>query len=96
MRCVVWGMIVLGWFGCSAAVAEEDKPERSPEGIFKRLDTNADGKLTLEEFTARRANEDLDKAKARFAKVDKNRDGFIDLDEFKALLARRKSRSLDC
>lgn len=68
----------------SAAFAQEgqpaaEKPKPNFEAMFKKLDANGDGKISLEEFTGKR---DPAKAKAAFEKKDKNKDGFITMDEF--------------
>jgi len=56
-----------------------------PEAVFKKLDTNNDGALSLEEFKAgKRAQQDPTKAEGVFKQIDKNNDGQISLDEFKA------------
>ena len=75
-----------------ASAAEEKKgkegrrPQMDPEQAFKKLDTNGDGKLSLEEWSkgpmAQRAEEG--KRKDIFAKIDANGDGGITLDELKA------------
>ncbi len=86
---VAWSaatMIVLGVSVASAA----DKPQRTPEEMFKRLDANSDGKLTVEEFTAKREGDKAEKAKKYFARIDKNSDGSVDLEEFKAAMEQRK------
>ena len=57
----------------------------SPEEIFKKLDTTADGNLTLEEFKAGpRAQKDPAKAEEIFKKIDTDNSGGISLEEFKA------------
>jgi len=82
-KIVVSAAAVLFVLGMSVAWAA-DKAERSPEDLFKRMDTNSDSKLTLEEFTGKRAGDKADKMKAMFAKIDKNGDGSVSLEEFKA------------
>ena len=62
--------------------ADDDKPK--PEEAFKKLDTNADSKLSKEEFVGKKAGEKATKAEELFKKKDKNNDGFLDLEEFKA------------
>ena len=57
----------------------------SPEEIFKKLDTNNDGVISLDEFKAGpRAQKEPDKAEAAFKKMDKDGDGKLTLEEFKA------------
>jgi len=62
------------------------KHERpNPEAIFKKLDTNSDGFLSLEEFKAGpRGQKDPAKAEEIFKKMDQNGDGKVTLDEFMA------------
>ena len=81
--------------GTLAMAAEGEKPKHKkmdPEQAFKKLDTNADGKLTCEEFCAR--VKDKPEAKAKMEKVfkakDKNGDGSLSLDEFKTEIAKKK------
>lgn len=59
----------------------KDKEKATPEERFKKLDTNGDGKLSLEEFTGKK---DAEKAKEEFTKLDKDSDGFLSLEEFSA------------
>ncbi len=52
---------------------------------MKRLDTNHDGKISLEEWKAAPRNQkDPARAEEMFKKIDTNHDGFITLDELKA------------
>jgi Ca2+-binding EF-hand superfamily protein len=92
MRKFVLGsaLVMLGLGFSVATASAADKPKASPEDLFKRLDTNSDGKLTLEEFIGKRTGEAADKAKANFPKFDKNSDGALDLDEFKAAMSKKK------
>jgi Ca2+-binding EF-hand superfamily protein len=64
--------------------AADDKPKPDPEQLFTKMDTNADGKLSEEEFVGKRTGEKADKAKARFAKLDKDGDKSLSKDEFLA------------
>jgi hypothetical protein len=77
----------------SLAMAQEppkgpDGPKRerpTPEAIFKKLDTNNDGELSLDEFKAGpRGQKDPAKAEEIFKKIDTNGDGKVTLEEFKA------------
>jgi Ca2+-binding EF-hand superfamily protein len=59
---------------------------RSPEKMMGKLDTNHDGKISLEEWkTSPRRQKDPARAAEKFNKLDTNHDGFISLDELKAL-----------
>ena len=62
------------------------KRERpNPEVIFKKLDANNDGSISLEEFKAGpRAQKDPAKAEEIFKKIDADGDGKVTLEEFKA------------
>ncbi len=58
------------------------KPRMNPEEFFKKLDTNNDGTLSLEEFkVGKRAPA---KAEEIFKKMDSDNDGKLTLEEFKA------------
>jgi hypothetical protein len=77
-----------------AMAADEAKPKKpgkggdkrpTPEEAFKKLDTNSDGTVSLEEFKAGpRGKKDAAKAEEAFKKMDKDSDGKLTLDEFKA------------
>jgi Ca2+-binding EF-hand superfamily protein len=55
------------------------------ESRFQRLDTNADGLLSKEEWAqSKSARKDPKRAKKRFARMDQNSDGQISKDEFLA------------
>jgi hypothetical protein len=57
----------------------------NPEEIFKKLDANADGAISLDEFKAGpMAQKDPTKAEEHFKKIDKDANGSVNLEEFKA------------
>ena len=68
------------------APAKPDKPKGpNPEAMFKKLDANSDGSVTLEEFKASpRAQKDPAKAEEIFKKMDADTSGGVSLEEFKA------------
>ena len=68
-----------------AADAKPDKPKRDPAEVFKKLDTNNDGKLSAEEFKAGpMGKKDPAKAEEAFGKKDKDGDKSLSLEEFSA------------
>ncbi len=72
-----------GGAGGSGGAGQGKRP--TPEEIFKKLDTNNDGVLSLDEFKAsKRAQQDPAKAEANFKAMDKNGDGVLSLEEFKS------------
>ena len=70
-----------------------DKPKRDPEAMFKRIDSNSDGGITLEEFKASPAGKrNPDKVDEVFARRDKDGDKKITLEEFKAQGGGKKNK----
>jgi Ca2+-binding EF-hand superfamily protein len=67
-----------------AALGAGQKPkERDREAVFKKLDSNSDGKLTIEEMKGK-GKRDAAKVEKRFGKLDKDGDKAVTLEEFKA------------
>lgn len=65
--------------------AKGDKPKADPAERFKKLDTNADGKISAEEWKASPAyKKDSAKADELFSKRDKDGDKSLSLEEFSA------------
>lgn len=91
---------LVGFSSLSAsAFAEEAKdgnkgkakrPHLSPEERVKKMDTDKDGKLSLDEFKAKK--KDASKAETRFKKIDANNDGFVTVDEMKAAEEKAKKK----
>ena len=64
---------------------DKAKTKPNPEAMFKKLDTNADGSLSLEEFKASpRGQKDPVKAEETYKKMDADSKDGVSLDEFKA------------
>lgn len=58
------------------------KPKPDLAAVFAKKDTNGDGKLSKEEFTAKA--KDAAKAEKQFAARDKDKDGSVSKEEFTA------------
>lgn len=69
--------------------AKADKPKADPEAMFKKVDANSDGFLTVEEFTANKPAEKTEKLKKVFERKDTDKDGKLSLDEMKAQGAKK-------
>ena len=84
---------ITGAFGADANKKAAKKTNKL-EALFKKLDSNNDGKLSLEEF--RKIVEYNPKLKEkpaavdkRFTKLDKNGDGSLSLEEFRSAKAKK-------
>ncbi|MEY5009654.1 MAG: hypothetical protein RLZZ253_793 [Verrucomicrobiota bacterium] len=72
----------------------EGKPKANPEEMFKKLDTNNDGSLSLDEYKAGPAGKkDPAKAEESFKKHDKNGDGKLSLEEMTAGGGKKKEKA---
>ncbi len=71
------------------ASADPKKPKPSREQIFKRLDKDGDGKLTYEEFKAKKKEE---AAQKMFKRLDANADQSLSLEEFTAVRKKKKNQ----
>lgn len=80
--------MVVGLEAIPASAA--DKPKRTPEETFKRLDKNGDGKVSPDELKGKRTGEKADRVVSRFKQMDKDNDGFLSLEEYKAGAAKKK------
>lgn len=69
----------------AAGAKPGDKPKRDPAEMFKKLDTNGDGKISADEWKAGpMAKKDAGKADEMFSKKDKDGDKSLTLEEFSA------------
>jgi hypothetical protein len=72
----------------------KDGKRPSPEEIMKRLDTNADGSVSKDEYMAGpRAKQDPAKGAEQFTKLDKDSDGKLTKEEFAAMAKGKKGDS---
>lgn len=79
-------MIITLLFATLSVAADDDPPNKkrqSVEDVFKKLDKNGDGKVTLDEFRAFPGIKDKEAAAKAFKKADANSDGALSLDEFR-------------
>lgn len=70
--------------------ADGDKPKPNPEEMFKKKDSNGDGKVSKEEFT--KGAKDAAKAEAAFTGKDKDKDGSLTKEEFTASGGKKKGK----
>ena len=93
MKKLMVALLMAGFLACvcSSLSAEDGKKKGDgekkpfdPEKVFKRLDKDGDGALTLEEFKGKREGEAAEKAEKAFKAKDKDGDGKLTLEEFKA------------
>src|SRR5688572_18910337 len=68
-----------------------DKPKRTPEEIFAKLDVDADGALTQEEFVGKRTGKRAERRVKAFPKIDVNADGSLDLAELTAKIEHHRA-----
>jgi hypothetical protein len=72
-------------FALAQDAPKKERGQRNPEAAFKKLDTDGDGSLSLEEFKASpRAKKNETRATEVFGKMDADSNGSVSLDEFKA------------
>ncbi len=81
--------LTLGSFAIAAdekpAAPAGDKVRMSPEEVFKKLDTDNSGDVSLTEYKAGpRGQKDPAKAEEQYKKLDADNNGKLTADEFKA------------
>ena len=82
-------LCIVAVFAMSVVNAQERKGKKrgNPEQLFKTLDADTNGELSLEEFTSKRQHEDI-KAEVmseRFKTLDSDANGTVYMEEFKSL-----------
>lgn len=72
---------------------KNDKDAPEVEAQFKKLDKNADQKLSLEEFVDGRSSDQTEKqATDAFMKADKNKDNSLSLAEYKTTAEKKPEK----
>jgi Ca2+-binding EF-hand superfamily protein len=75
-------LLAIAAVSVNAQDAGKKKTPPNPEEMFKKLDKDANGKVSKEEFLASPgAKKDAAKAEERFGKMDKDKDGSLTLEE---------------
>lgn len=73
--------------------AKGEKKKGDPEAMFKKMDADSDGKVSLEEFkNSPMGKKDPAKAEEMFKKKDANADGSLTADEMKAHGGKKKDK----
>ncbi len=80
--------LVAACFSCGPLAMGAEK--KDPEEVFKKLDKDGDGKLSMSEFVGKKQGDKLTAAEATFKAKDKDSDGYLTLDEFKAHVKKAK------
>ena len=86
---IISAMAIATSLACAQDAPKGPKPpgkgHPAPEEIFKKLDADSSGSVSLEEFKASpRAKENPEKAEEMFKKIDKDGNGELSLEEFKS------------
>jgi Ca2+-binding EF-hand superfamily protein len=82
MKTKILTVVLMSTLFTIATYAQEqtDKPKPEKEGMFKKLDTDADGKISKAE--ADKAEKGM--IKEKFTDIDTNKDEYIDKEELRA------------
>ena len=95
---LILSLVALAYATSTAVAAEaekagEGKRKRDPEAQFKKLDANADGSLSKEEWEASpMVKRDAERAAKVFKAKDKDADGKLTKEEFTAERKRKKAQ----
>jgi Ca2+-binding EF-hand superfamily protein len=89
----IWMLLLSCCFGVGLQADDPPKKKKqSLEDVFKKLDKNSDGKVTLDEFKAFPAIKNKEAAAKAFKAADADGDGSLSLDEFRDWAERMTER----
>lgn len=90
-----FSVLVVCLFAFTQINAQDTKREKpTPAERFAKIDTNQDGVLSLEEFSAKKGKKETtaEEQAERFAKIDTDANGTISLEEFSAKKGKKKKK----
>lgn len=88
-RSLLAGMLMVAMATVSANAQDgAPKPKKNPQEMFKKLDANADGKLSKQEVES--VKDGKSKLAQNFAVIDTNKDGFLEPAELKEFRKKNK------
>lgn len=78
-------LVIASSFAFAQNAPKKERNRPNPEAMFKKLDSNGNGSLSLDEFKASpMGKKNEERATKAFGKMDADSDGSVSLDEFKA------------
>lgn len=89
------GVLAFSLFAYSQTVSAQDAQKKpDPEKMFKGLDADKDGKISLDEFKNKKRKKEIpaERLEAMYAKMDANSDGSVTMEEYKEGLAKGKDK----
>jgi Ca2+-binding EF-hand superfamily protein len=97
MKNIITSIMAVAALSFTAVAADDakkvEKKAPNPEAMLKKLDTNSDGSVSLEEFKAGPAGKkDAAKAEEIFKKKDKDSDGKLTKEELAAAPKKKKDQ----
>jgi Ca2+-binding EF-hand superfamily protein len=91
------GVFALSLFAYSQTASAQDQQKRpDPEKMFKGLDTNNDGSVTLEEFKNKERKREIpaDRLEKMYGMMDADSNGSVTLEEYKSAMDKMKERRM--